>query len=98
MLQQPGQAQAFGREAPPPKLSPRRPVSYKSKCAHTPPSYPNASCSRKVKKKKVYKRPVKNVPSQKLERAWVSISLEQDYPMVAFPWCNITQQAKPAHS
>lgn len=52
MLQQPGQAQAFGREAPPPKLSPRRPVSYKSKCAHTPPSYPNASCSRKVKKKK----------------------------------------------
>ena len=98
MLQEPGQAQACGRDAPPPQLSPRRPVPYTSKRAHTPPSYPNTSCSRKVKKKNVYKRPVKNVPSQKLEGAWVSTSWEQDYPTVAFPWWNITQQAKPAHS
>lgn len=51
MPQQPSQAQAFGRGAPSPELSPWRPVSYKSKRTHTPPSYPNASCSSKVKKK-----------------------------------------------
>lgn len=70
MPQQPGQAQAFGRDAPPPELSPRRPVSYKSKRAHTPPSYPNTSCSRKVKKKKqCLQKTCKDFPKSKARKS-----------------------------
>ena len=69
MLQEPGQAQACGRDAPPPQLSPRRPVPYKSKRAHTPPSYPNTSCSRKVKKKKCLQKTCKECPKPKARRS-----------------------------